>query len=395
MILSDLAKVLVAPHKVFKQIVQNPKYLGAVLVLVLFVVSQVGFQYAYYQNIHFEGTTPDVNKLGSWTTNSTLWSSNAAITSNSTDVLNATNNLYGTSSLQFDRTNSSSVSMAIPGPSLTGAIGVINCGSKGYQNFSIRVREVSPNSTPQSVNLTLYSNSDANYFQKDITSLLSSASTGEWQNLTIQVGSSASGWQSTGNANWENITAIKLDLSFPQNSSVTVRLEGMFFRGMWQTAVQSDSTGFLIYVLQLVFTQFLFEWLILSAVMYIIIKVLKGNIVWKPLFIAVGCGLIVLVIQAILNAAVTPTLGTIYLPTEVITNLQGEALAISNATAPLMATFNTLSSAIQLVVWIWIGALGTFITKAVIPEFSWAKCVGTAAGGLIVTIILLRLLVGV
>jgi hypothetical protein len=395
MILGDLAKVLIAPHKVFKQIVQNPKYLGAVLVLVLFVVSQVGFQYAYYQNIHFEGTTPDVNNLGYWTTNSTLWSSNAAITSNSNDFLNATNNLYGTSSLQFDRTNTSSVSMAIPGPNLNGAIGVINCGPKGYQNFSIRIKEVSPNVAPQSINLTLYSNSDANYFQKDITALLSSASTGEWQNLTIQVGSSAFGWQSSGNANWENITAIKLDLSFPQNSSVTVRLEGMFFRGMWQTAIQSDSTGFLIYVLQLVFTQFLFEWLILSAIMYIIIKVLKGTLVWKPLFIAVGCGLIVLVIQAILNAAITPTLGTIYLPTEVITNLQGEALAISNATAPLMATFNTLSSAIQLAVWIWIGALGTFITKAVIPEFSWGKCVGTAAGGLIVTIILLRLLVGV
>jgi hypothetical protein len=274
-------------------------------------------------------------------------------------------------------------------------IGIVNCGPNGYQNFSMRVKVVAPSAAPQSVNLTMYSNTDANYYQRDITSLLSNAASHEWNNLTIPVGSSASGWQSSGNANWENITFVKMDMAFPQNSSITVRLEGVFFRGTWQTAIQSDSTGFLIYVLQLVFTQFLFEWLILSAVMYVIIKVLKGNIVWKPLFIAVGCSLVVLIVQGILNVAITPTLGTVYLPTEVITNLQGEAAVISNSIASLMGTFNTISSAIQLVIWIWIGALGAFITKAVMPEFSWGKCVATAAGALVVTIILLRLLVGV
>ena len=37
LIINDILKVIYAPHKVFKDIVANPKYLGAVLVLVLFI----------------------------------------------------------------------------------------------------------------------------------------------------------------------------------------------------------------------------------------------------------------------------------------------------------------------------------------------------------------------
>jgi hypothetical protein len=389
LILGDLAKVLYAPHKAFKQIVQNPKYLGAIIVLIIFVVAQLGFQYAYYSKVYYEGTTPDVNNLGVWTQNSTLWSSNAAISNNTIDVFNATNSLYGTSSLQFDISNSSTTNMAIRD------IGTINCGPSYYQNFSIRIKIASPSDLPQSVNLTMYSNSDANYFRRDLTSTFTTSTIGLWNNLTIPVGSSASGWQNTGNANWLNITFIKLDFGFSNATNIEVRLEGMFFRGMYQTAVQSDSTGFLVYVLQLVFTQFLFEWLILAALMYIVIKVLKGNLTWKPLFISVGFALVVMVVQSVISAAATPLLPNVYLPVELITNLQGEALPIVNAIASLMADFNAVSSAVQLAVWVWLGALGAFITRALVPEFSWGKCIGTAAASLVVAIILLRLLIGV
>ena len=37
MILSDLAQVIYAPKKAFKSIVANPKYLGVIIVLILFM----------------------------------------------------------------------------------------------------------------------------------------------------------------------------------------------------------------------------------------------------------------------------------------------------------------------------------------------------------------------
>ena len=41
--LNDILKVIYEPHKVFKSIVTNPKYLGALVVLVLFIGLQVGY----------------------------------------------------------------------------------------------------------------------------------------------------------------------------------------------------------------------------------------------------------------------------------------------------------------------------------------------------------------
>ena len=64
MILTDILKVLYQPHKVFKQIVQNPKYLGAIIVLLLFVAAQVAFQYTQYSKVYYEQTSPDINKSG-------------------------------------------------------------------------------------------------------------------------------------------------------------------------------------------------------------------------------------------------------------------------------------------------------------------------------------------
>ncbi len=387
--LGDLAKVLYAPHKAFKQIIQNPKYWGAILVLVLFVAAQAAFQYSYYSKVYFEETNPDINSLGIWTLNSTMWTSQAVITNNTGDFLNSTNYLYGLSSLQFDQVNSSSLSMRLNN------IGTVDCGPNGYKNFSMRAKIVNPTAVPQSVNLTMYSSSDANYFRNDITSMFAASSSTTWNNLTIPVGSGASGWQSTGSPNWESITYISMDFGFADNSSITVRLEGVFFRGIFQTAIESDGMGFLFYVLQLVFTQFLFEWLILSALFFIIIKVLKGTITWKPLFIAVGFALIVMVVQALISIAATPTLPPVHLPVELIVSVPVEAVTLANALTPLMATFNTISSAVQLAAWVWLGALGAFVVRALMPEFSWGKCIAASSGALVVTIILLRLLIGV
>ena len=58
MILEDLAQVIYSPVKAFKKIVENPKYLGAFLVLILFVGLTVGFELVQFSKIYIENTSP-------------------------------------------------------------------------------------------------------------------------------------------------------------------------------------------------------------------------------------------------------------------------------------------------------------------------------------------------
>lgn len=389
MILTDILKVLYQPHKVFKQIVQNPKYLGAIIVLLLFVAAQVAFQYTQYSKVYYEQTSPEINKLGTWTENATLWRGNSgiAITTNYDDFIN--NAFYGNGSLQFAHSNSNNMSIALSG------INQVDCGPTGFQNLSMRIKIVAPQASPEKVTLTLYSLSDANYFQYDLTSNFSNSSAiSLWNNLTVPVGSG--NWQNSGTPQWQNITALKFDFAFSASSNITVRMEGLFFRGVYETPIQTDSIGFLIYVLQLVFPQFLFEWLILTGLLYIVIKGLKGTLTWKPLFVAVGFALIVIVAQTLLSIAATAALPAHnYYPVELMTGVPGEAQAIANTLTSTTATYSTILVVLQLATYVWISAVNAIVVRTLIPEFSWSKSALASAVSLVVTIILLSLLIGV
>jgi hypothetical protein len=384
---NDILKVLYAPHKAFKEITQNPKYLGVIVVFILFIAVQTGFYYSLYGNTRYEQTSPASTALGSWTQNSTLWltSSGVTISNNYVDFMN--NTFYGNSSLQFSSSGSNNMSIAL------GNFDSVKCGPESFQNLSMRIKIVDPQTTPTHVTLTLYSISDANYFQYDLTSSFSSSSTDIWNNITIPVGSAAANWQSTGDAKWENITSIKLDFSFSTASNIILRVEGLFFRGLYQTPVQTyGDTTFLITVLQQVLLQFAFEWLLFTGLMYIIIKGLKGNVIWKPIFIAVGLALIVLVVQSLIGIAATTTLPTIYYPAEFLTGLSGEAQVLSNSIMSITSTYTTIAAIISILTYAWLAALGAFIVRALQPEFSWPKCILTGTAGILVTIILMALL---
>lgn len=390
MFATDILKVLYAPHKVFKQIVQNPKYLGAIVVLLIFVAAQTAFYYNYYSKANVEQTTPVIATVGAWTSNTTLWqaSSGVVISSNYDDFFNSTSKVYGNSSLQFDA-SASSVSMTLSG------IDQVNCGPMGYPNMSMRIKLVQPQAIPEKVTLTLYSLGEGNYFQYDLTSGFASSTTDVWNNFTLPVGSG--NWQSTGDAKWENITAINLDFTFSSNSDITVRVAGLFFRGIYQNPIDSSGAGFLIFALQQGFMTFLFEWLVFTALLYIFIKVFKGTVVWKTLFVAVGFALIVLLIQTLVNLAVTTTLPQVYYPVESssLANIAGDAQAINSVITAQLATFSTIYSVMLLITYVWTAALAVFIIRSLLPEFSWSKSIMVSSAALVGTIILLGLLLGI
>jgi hypothetical protein len=272
-------------------------------------------------------------------------------------------------------------------------INQINCGPTGYQNLSIRIKIAQPQTPPEKVTLTLYSIADANYYQYDLTPELSDTSKmGIWNNLTIPVGQG--NWQSSGSPQWSNITALKLDFTFPTNSNVTLRIAGLFFRGIYQNLIEYlGNTMFTVQVLQIVFMQFLFEWLIFAAILYIVIKLLKGNITWKPLFVAISFALIVLAIQSLINIAATLTLPTIYSPVEGY--IFTEAIAINEAFVAATTTFAVIRLVALIAMYTWVGILGALIVRSLLPEFSRSKSALVSSASLIATIIIAVYFLGI
>jgi hypothetical protein len=243
-----------------------------------------------------------------------------------------------------------------------------------------------------------------------------------WTNISIPVGSGD--WSSTGNPSWENITGIKLDFTWSDNSNIDLLLDGLFFRGLFKN--QLELFGTLPYLANSAlngFAPFLFEWLLLTGLMYLLIKALKGNAIWKPLMVAVGYALITIVIQAIIVAVIYTTLPNLNYPLEILNYVSGEFQGAYDMLLNEIATVNNVGYIIQAIVYIWTVALGTFITRAITSDkqiaaqvamgkpitdttdttessvevqgFSWMKCLLVSGASLFLTIIILGLLLGI
>jgi hypothetical protein len=419
LVVKDILRVLYAPHKVFKDIIQKPGYVGALILLIIFVLAQVGSAYVIGSRSYLEQTMPVGDEGDAWTEDAALWQANSgvAITDNFVDYINGTQAIagfpdyYGNSSIEFKISNSSSLQMA-----LGDFGGQVDCGANGFTEVFFRVKIVSPDSTPEKVTLTLYSLSDSNFFSYDLTSAFSNNVVNVWNNISVPVGSGE--WSSSGNPSWENITSLMLDFAWSNDSNVDLLLDGLFFRGKFVTQIElvGGALPFLANSGINGFAPFLFEWLLLTGLMYVLIKGLKGNVVWKPLMVAVGYALLVLVIQAILIAVVYTTLPDLNYPLEILAYVSGEFEAAYEVLLNQIATVNTVGYIIQAVTWVWIIALGTFITRAITGEkqiaeqanmgkaasgtmtsdevtgFSWMKCLLVSGASLFLTIIILGLL---
>ena len=423
--INDILKVIYEPHKVFKSIVTNPKYLGALVVLVLFIGLQVGYEYSQFSKTYTEQTTPTIDQLGTFT-NATAWrsSSNVALTNNFDDYVNysifvagfglsptdsnAYYSLFGNSSMQMAASNANNVTAA-----LSDAFNV-DCGSNGFQNLSITLKQTEPQVAPQSAILTLYSqNSTTDFYQYNLTPLLSDTGTlGQWNNLTLTLGPNAAGWTPTGSAAWSNITALKLDFTYPSNSNITIRIGALFFHGLYLTPLQYNSTGVLLQFLELFTLQFLGTWVLLTAVIYLILRVLKNQVLWRPLFVALGFALFIMVVRSVVNLAATLTLpavyypfdlslgvrfdpyAALYYPVEALRSLPAASTAIFNHIDSATYAFRTIVFSMFVVSYVWLGGVVSMVIGALKPEFSSAKRIGLSATSLAIVVLLLVFLIG-
>jgi len=425
LIINDILKVIYAPHKVFKDIVTNPKYLGALIVLILFIGLEVGYEYSQFSKTYTEQTSPTIDQLATFT-NASAWrsSSNVALSNNFDDYLNysiyvagfglpptdpnAYYSLFGNSSLQMQANNTNSITAAL------GNAFNVDCGTNGFQNLSITLKQVQPQVAPQSATLTLYSLGDTDFYQYDLTPQLSGTSTiGQWNNLTITLGPNATGWTSSGNPTWSNITSLVLNLNYPTNSNITIHIGALFFHGQYLTPIQYNSIGILLQFLQLFSLQFIFSWFILTGLIYLFCRLLlKNSVLWKPLFIALGFAMMVMVIRALVNLAATLTLpavyypfdlslgvrfdpyAALYYPAEALRTIPIQSQAIFSSIDAATLPFRTIVSGMFVVSYVWLGAVGTMVIGALKPEFSMVKRIALSAVSLAIVILLLIFLVG-
>jgi hypothetical protein len=419
MFLDDIVKVLYAPHKAFKQVIANPKYLGVIVILVLFIGLQIGYEYSQFSKARLELTSPVAGLMQSYI-NATNWvgSPNLELSNDFDDYFNNTiyvtgtqlpptdpnayYSLFGNSSLLMEATNANSVVAALTNTS------DVDCTPNGFQNLSMSIKLIEPQSAPQTVTLTLYSLSDSNYYTYDLTPLVSNvALINQWNELTIPLGPNTEGWTEQGFPIWTNITSLTLQFDYSTDSNITMRLGSLYFRGQYVTPTQYDPAGVLVRFLQIFPLQFLFTWLLLAGVVYIILRVTKNTTTWKPLFVAAGFAMIVMVVRSLVNIVATLTmpvvyypydvsfgllidpLGVIYFPPEAIGALNAQAQALMlNADAGL-AIFKNIVSTMFVVSYVWLGAMTTFAVKAIKPEFSLVKCIAIATVSVAVTLVAL------
>ena len=407
--------MLYAPHKAFKKIVQNPGYIGPLLLLIIFVLGQIAGSYVVTSRSYLETTAPQTTPLAAqgdlWTEDAAFWHANEGVTvaNNTLDYINGT---LATTSIEFTASNTTEVWMEI------NFNGSVACGDSSFQNVSFRIKQVNPSAAPENVSLYLYSLSDSNFYY-DLTSIIANGALNEWNNITLPVGAGAEGWtSSSSSATWENITGLKFDFAWSDSVTVDLRVDRLFFRGNYGVLLDIYGLSYLASSALNAFAPFLFEWLLLTGLMYVLIKALKGNVIWRPLMVAVGFALVVIVIQSIILIGVYTTLPNVYYPLEVLAGTSGEFNVAYQAILDTIAPITLATAVVQAIVYIWTVVLGTFIVRAITTDkkiaeqlgmgtttaettannevagFSWMKCLFVSGVSLFATIILLGLFLG-
>jgi hypothetical protein len=322
-------------------------------------------------------------------------------------ALNGNYSIFGNSSLEMSASNTNNITA-----SLSNQFDVDCNAPSGYQNLSLTLKQVTPSVAPQNAILTLYSINATNFYTYDFTSSLSSPSAiGVWNNLTFPLGPNASGWTRTGSPSWGNVTALQLSLTYAANSNITFRIGTLFFRGQYQTPVHSGSLGLLEQFLPSWVFWFILAWFVLTGMIYLFFYVLKTTRVWKPIFVASGFALVVMVIRQAVNLVAAATLPVLYYPYDVAlgvrfnffgaTTYSGVASSLTPQSLAMLKSVNAATAgfgdAVLLmfaISYLWLIALCTIIVGTLKPEFSIAKRFTIALVSVGITLLLLLLLVG-
>jgi hypothetical protein len=246
-------------------------------------------------------------------------------------------------------------------------------GADGYKNMSFRIKTIYPGTTTfENATMYLFS-SQTDYFKYNLTNYSFPSNSTVWNNLTIPIGPT-DGWvMSSVNANWSNIISLRYDFSWSKNANLTLRLDGLFFRGVFKSAIEEFGvSSFLPDYPLMGFMQFAITWVLLGGLMFLISKGLGGKSLWKTMLILVGFALIALFVQMMINVILGANLPNLRYPLEYLGGVKGEGQSALNKIAADTALASQISSFVNIAVIFWIIALCALAIRQ-LTEFSWSK----------------------
>ena len=383
--LKNIFKVIYAPREAFKEIIQNPKYIGPILIMILFAAANMGYVYTIVSKTYVEQTLPTAEQLDKWTENSTFWTRapGVAVKDNFVDYINGT--YYGNRSIEFSINNSKQIFMQLS------AIGPINCsGQDGYKNLYLRIKRTSPDDTPENATIYLFSATSSDYFYYNLTEKFSNSARNVWNNLTIPLDSPL--WNSSANADWGNITDLELEFAWLNDSNITLLVDGLFFGGIFKSEAE-NATSYMLNFSIVSFMQFTIRWVFLGGILYIMTKAFKAKTVWRSLLILVGFALVTMFVQAVINVAAFSTLPRLDYPLEFLGGVKGETENAYNKIMEKTLLVSQISGYIQIAIIFWTIALCAIATR-LLTEFSWSKSFLVATVAYFVTTLAQSFLLG-
>ncbi len=356
-----ILKVIYAPRETLREVAQNPKYIGPVLIMVLFIAANLSSAYVLVTKTYVEETLPPPARLDEWTENATRWELiiGASRTENFSDYI--AGYYYGNRSIEFSAENSDKISMQLQD------IGPVNCSSQGgFTKLYLRVKWTSPNHPPKNVSLYLYSNnSPSNFFYRNITGEFISITANIWNNLTILLADGD--WRGT--ADWSEITGLMLEFTWNQTSNIRVLIDGLFFGGVFKPYAESVASYMAVYALYSSM-QFIIRWVLLGGVIYILTKAFKAKTVWRVMLILAGFALVTMFIQAAISTAAFSTLPTLQYSFGYMGGVEGEAESAYQKIAEETWLVNMVYSGVQIVMLMWTVSLCAIAVRLT-TEFSW------------------------
>ncbi len=281
----EALKVIYAPQKAFKAIVQNPKFSGPILIAILAILVGIGSQYAAYSRINIQESLPSLaNQTTSspWTSNATLWISDANVSESTSGSILA--------SLQFYVTNGTQITAELDN------IGPADCSDNGpYKNLTIALKWSHPNGRPPQ-NATLFLNStESDYFFSDLSAFLTQTGNGTWGNLTLSLGPSSHEWTNSSSLGaWGNITSLKLDFEWAEadRADLSVYVDAVFFLSkdyQWLGTVAAENLSVIAFNETL---NYVFYWILFTFVAYLVAKAFQIQAGMKTFLVIVAFALV-------------------------------------------------------------------------------------------------------
>jgi hypothetical protein len=370
MSMREVFRILYAPHKAFKEIIQKPGYKGPLIIMLLFVLSFSGFYYVFFARVFYDQTDPPLSDKDKWTEDLSFWFSNASKSLNTVDYISCSY-YYGDKSIQFNFKNASKIYMELKIPES------LNCiEPNNYTKLSFRMKIVEPLEKPTNISIYLFSENTTNKFFFH-SMLDDDIEIGGWNNITLPLHSF------DGNGNWRNITSLKFEITWTNNKNITVLIDGIFFYGdVYKSVLEMSGSAIMIYYLISGFMQFTIQWVILGVILYLFLKLFRAQPVWKTILTISGYVLITFFMQNLILTGVVLAYPEMHLSL-------GWTADWQNYISIIIIQWYVLD---RIIYYIWIVALCS-IAVHLLFEFPWTRSVSISFLSSVISMLAFRFLI--